>query len=1171
MALSTNQVSGLVSGFDWRSMIDQLMEIEHRRVDLVENTKSDYESQLEEWQSVNSKLLALKTSAENLKDVEDFKVFTATLSTDSASVDADDLIDVSTSTDASEGLYTIRITNIAKAQKLSSNPFTSKTSELGSSYAGDIIINGKVINISSTDSLTDVANFINMANTGADPIGVTASVIGYGSHDYRLILTSDSTGSDGITLLNGSSKNLIQKFGWKDSQTPSIKNSITNGAQSDRFTAQNVAIKSLLGLSTGESSTGTLTIDGTAVSINLSTQSLTDIKDAINSAMVSAGKGDQVVASVVSEVEDGVTYYRLQIEGTESFTDENNILNTLGILDYGSSEISSADTEVSTNSMTTNGEYITPDTLLVDIDGYISYTAGDNIQMSGTKTGGGAVSYTFNITSTTTVQDLLDAIETQYATNSGDVIAYVTSDGKIRVEDVAGGGSLDVILADNISNGQLEFVDGDGSFVDGTARQREIVAGEDATVSIDGVEVTDSSNILDDVIEGVTLNLKSEDASTTITLQISHDIDAIKEKIQDLVDKYNDIMGYINTQFSFDEEDESPGGVLFGDGTLRSVKNNLVDTLLTEVWGVDSDFASLSNIGIENQENENGQWELTIDDDTLTSALENNFNEVVSLFVGQGTTSSSSLSYLTHTRYSEAGQYSVHIYRAATRGTETGNVDLSTGGADETLTITQGDNTAAITITNSMSLDDIINEINQELSQEYSKVIVGDQQLTSGGSYITSETKWSDIDGVSLSDNDVISFTGTTRDGTSVSGSYTISDVSSDTVQGLLSAIEDAFSSEVYASIDTNGRIVVSDKYVGPSDLSIEITEPVGSGLDFGTIDVTAGAGDGSREGRYSISVTATDDGNNHLVLRSDSYGSVSFTISQDTSDNNYDHIIYTNTSNTTVTSNGNVYITSDTTWDEIYGANVSNGDTITISGKARDGTTDISGTYTITDISTDTVNGLLTAIESAYSAQGTTVDAFIRDGKIYVEDLTSGSSSISLTLTCNNEGGGSLDLGVFNQSTERDLDLGLINGTVTGQDVAGTIGGESATGSGQVLTGASGNASTEGLSVYYTGSSNNVDAGSVTLTVGVAELFERILFNMTDSASDGYVAYKQDSLQERINELEEQITEMEARLDMKMESMVNRFVNMELALSKIQNQSSWLSSQIQAVSSGWK
>ena len=75
-----------------------------------------------------------------------------------------------------------------------------------------------------------------------------------------------------------------------------------------------------------------------------------------------------------------------------------------------------------------------------------------------------------------------------------------------------------------------------------------------------------------------------------------------------------------------------------------------------------------------------------------------------------------------------------------------------------------------------------------------------------------------------------------------------------------LSAIEDAFSSEVSATIDASGRLVVTDKYNGYSQLSISITEPTGRGLDFGTVDVTAGAGDGSQEGRYSMAITATDD-----------------------------------------------------------------------------------------------------------------------------------------------------------------------------------------------------------------------------------------------------------------------------------------------------------------------
>ncbi|GAJ09200.1 unnamed protein product, partial [marine sediment metagenome] len=134
MALSTNLISGLSSGFDWRSMIDQLIAIEHRRVDIVENRKSEYESKLSEWQSFNTKLLALKTASEGLKDAKDFYLYTAGMSTDSSTVDGDDRLSVSTSDTAVPGTYEIVVTDLATAQKLSSNPFTSQTAELGSSY-----------------------------------------------------------------------------------------------------------------------------------------------------------------------------------------------------------------------------------------------------------------------------------------------------------------------------------------------------------------------------------------------------------------------------------------------------------------------------------------------------------------------------------------------------------------------------------------------------------------------------------------------------------------------------------------------------------------------------------------------------------------------------------------------------------------------------------------------------------------------------------------------------------------------------------------------------------------------------------------------------------------------------------------------------------------------------
>lgn len=1158
MALSTNQISGLSSGFDWRTMIDQLMAVERKPVNLVTAQQTKTTGKLTEWQTANAKLIALQSAANSLQKPASFQLFSPSMSTDSSTFKANDLLSVTTAATAAPGAYSLKITNLAQAQKLSSNPFTSQTTTLGSNYAGDIVINGKVLTINATDTLTGVANSINNLNTGSNPSGVTASVINFGANDYRLILTSDKTGAKGISLLNGSSVNLVQAFGWKDNQTATIKNSITLGAQSDRFTSSNVAVGSLLGLTTGEAAS--VTIGDKSVAINLSTMSLTDIKTAINTAAPTGAS-----ASVISETIDNTTYYRMQIDGTQTFSDTKNILNTLGVLDRGSANVSG---KVSGVSMTSNGASITAATVLKDIDGYNTFTAGgfpagDYLTLTGTDTSNVAVNANFSIASSTTVQNLLDEIKTRY----GNVLAYVTNDGKIRVDDLSGGSVLAVNLTDHIAdvNSKLEFVALDANFGAAAARQRQIIAGADAALELDGVALTNTSNTVKDVISGVTLNLIQASSSTNVSLKVERDVDAIKKNIQDYVSKYNDLMSYINTQSAYDAKAQKTGGVLFGDGTLSSIKSDISALTTKIIWGVNSNYSIMGMIGI----NLDNKQLLTVDDKTLTGYLKTNFNDVMSLFSAQGSASTTNLAYVANTKDSKAGEYNVHIDRAATQGAETGNVNLSGGGAADTLTVTQGSSTANIAITAGMTIADIVNAINTEFNAVYTQTLSGSLQLKESDNVtpISAGTAWNNIFGATLLNGDAINFSGTSRSGVIVAGSYTITNVATDKVQGLLSAVENAYSNQVTASISSSGRITVTDKFTGASQLTIDIVEPATRGLDFGTA-LTSNTG--GVVGRYALAMTAADNGSSQLVIRNNDYGSGSgFTISQDSTDLNYDQMIYTTTGNTTVSTNGAVYATNATTWSDVYGANVANGDTITIGGMARNGTTPISGTYTVTNKTTDTINGLLTAINSAYAAQGTTANAVIRDGKIYVEDMTTGVSSLALTLTANNQGGGSLTLGAFNQNTKRDLDLGLVNGTYNGQVVAGTINGETATGSGQVLTGATGNANTAGLSVQYSGSANNTEAGTVKLTLGLGALLSNALFNIVDPIS-GYLTFTENSLQDNINRYKTQITDMEGRLALKQVMMVNRFAAMETAISNLQSQSNWLSGQITAASNGW-
>jgi len=123
MATSTSLITGLTSGLDWDSIVTQLIAIDHKRVDLVSEKKTDTENKLTEWQSFNTKLLALKTAAGGLVGAEGFSLFKATTTTNSATVKASDLLAVTASQDASPGSYSVKINGVATAENSLPPPF----------------------------------------------------------------------------------------------------------------------------------------------------------------------------------------------------------------------------------------------------------------------------------------------------------------------------------------------------------------------------------------------------------------------------------------------------------------------------------------------------------------------------------------------------------------------------------------------------------------------------------------------------------------------------------------------------------------------------------------------------------------------------------------------------------------------------------------------------------------------------------------------------------------------------------------------------------------------------------------------------------------------------------------------------------------------------------------
>lgn len=110
------------------------------------------------------------------------------------------------------------------------------------------------------------------------------------------------------------------------------------------------------------------------------------------------------------------------------------------------------------------------------------------------------------------------------------------------------------------------------------------------------VMLTSSSNTLDNVITGVSIDLSST-SDDPVQLTISRNTTAIEEKIGEFVTAFNSLIERIDFQTRYDQETKQRGALL-GDGTLLGLRNSVYNALQSEAVGVSGSFTRLVEIGI---------------------------------------------------------------------------------------------------------------------------------------------------------------------------------------------------------------------------------------------------------------------------------------------------------------------------------------------------------------------------------------------------------------------------------------------------------------------------------------------------------------------------------------------------------------------------------------------
>lgn len=174
--------------------------------------------------------------------------------------------------------------------------------------------------------------------------------------------------------------------------------------------------------------------------------------------------------------------------------------------------------------------------------------------------------------------------------------------------------------------------------VDGEATSsNNITVGNNAIAEIDGLLVERSTNSFTDVIEGVTLELRSVSSAGPANVSVEADRTAVRARIDTFVTKYNEVIEFINSQNEFTPSDSddgagSTGGILFGDSLLNDVKRRIQGALFNvdtaTVIGDTEGYSTLSLVGIE----QSSDGKLSVDSAVFDEKFDGNIEALMDLF-----------------------------------------------------------------------------------------------------------------------------------------------------------------------------------------------------------------------------------------------------------------------------------------------------------------------------------------------------------------------------------------------------------------------------------------------------------------------------------------------------------------------------------------------------------
>ncbi len=292
-------------------------------------------------------------------------------------------------------------------------------------------------------------------------------------------------------------------------------------------------------------------------------------------------------------------------------------------------------------------------------------------------------SSTLTVASTDTLASLRDKInELKYGVTASIVGACDGTFNLVLKSETGAANALRITATESPVGSGLSSID--NSTTNGSKQK---IAGSDASISVDGMTLTRSSNTITDLFEGYEVNLLNT-TSSAAKLTSEVDVNEATVNLKSFVDSINTTRKILNEK-TFRGSSSEEAGELSSDPIIKSLKKKLETFTTTALVGFGVNGIYLSNLGVRTNKDNT----LTLNTSVLKNELKDNPSSLDTIFNSMYSASSSLLSVSGgNNKAPTAGSYTFAM-TAYVAGAVTGLVDT-----DTTPEVTSSNNTIQLTV-----------------------------------------------------------------------------------------------------------------------------------------------------------------------------------------------------------------------------------------------------------------------------------------------------------------------------------------------------------------------------------------------------------------------------------------------------------------------------------------